>query len=1071
MRVLLVGRGVYALGFARALASSGHAVFLATTDEDDFASRSSAVRAAFVVPAPDRGAPRAWRIALRSAVASCAPDVIVPVLEETLYLAEFCGEEPAWAGTAMTLCAPFETLALMHSKWGFAQLASTGGSSALVTPATCALEDQIEPPRVAVLIKRDFSRGAVGHVLWCPGEPWPPAECADTPAPVAAPDGLAVKNRWLVQHFVEGEPLSTFAVVCCGRVAAHVTYHCELAASASAPPCVARDDHGSAGRSGGARRHVAGFAALRRTVECADALSATEAYVRALVSHGALVPTRDRFVLLGLDFVREALPAQCERASLSRSPAERGAQQPGSPRGGARASGAGRPCAGRLLALECNPRATNGLALLAASPAACRRLARTLELAAARTGTGSAGPGASPCAGPFALAAEEAAAASRRRAQADEALSAETVEVVPAGIAMRSLVPALGAAAAAWAALLATPPAPLSAASVVRAADRALRSLVSLARASDDLARLDDWRPALCAATSLVRALRRGGSAEVRRRVLGAIVQWPPRAAPPGQLDAAPAAEPAVELYWGERVSAALGARASAEPPQPAAQPGKLGEASTRADELPGSDGASLVGGPQAGAHEWSGRAGELRYAVSYMRMLAEGPVGALVRNVPPGLTVGLAVVGRECMPIPLLAAPPTPLRDPAGRAGGDAGSERGARARGNGGGPRWAGLGSAYTACTLSHFVSYVYDEVWILAGALPELLAARGVRPRWLCRPLAACLLCLASALVCCWGLLARACGLGRSLYINSWLLSTSLPPRLPQCRAELRRELAALERALVAACPRHALVFRSVDALGSAELGAALGSLGWLPVPARYVHYRQVCEPALWRLASVRGDQRHAARMLSAMGNGGRYGWRTLAPADMAEDAPHAHALACAVVRLYELLYVGKYSRHNPRFTPAFVRAAVTNRLLIVLVLVDEQSGRPWQESLDGCFGYYTRNGFTTNPIFGYDTAKPAARGLYRLVALRSAQEGLRLRLHCHSSGGAGDYKRKRGAVSVVEVCMVSVSHLPWHRRLPWWLLHLVGWHVAVRFLRLPGGPACAVPPLADSQQLDA
>ena len=107
----------------------------------------------------------------------------------------------------------------------------------------------------------------------------------------------------------------------------------------------------------------------------------------------------------------------------------------------------------------------------------------------------------------------------------------------------------------------------------------------------------------------------------------------------------------------------------------------------------------------------------------------------------------------------------------------------------------------------------------------------------------------------------------------------------------------------------------------------------------------------------------------------------------------------------VELYELLYVGRYSGCNPRFTAAFVALAVRARLLTVLVLADAASG-----AIDGVLGYYARNGYLTCPLFGYDTAQPAAAGLYRLLSLKVLQEGRRLGVEVHASGGAAGFKRQ-------------------------------------------------------------
>lgn len=107
---------------------------------------------------------------------------------------------------------------------------------------------------------------------------------------------------------------------------------------------------------------------------------------------------------------------------------------------------------------------------------------------------------------------------------------------------------------------------------------------------------------------------------------------------------------------------------------------------------------------------------------------------------------------------------------------------------------------------------------------------------------------------------------------------------------------------------------------------------------------------------------------------------------------------------------------------------------------------------------------RAGLLTTPLFGYDTRASPELYLYRMLSLRVMTEARRLGMVCHASGGAGEFKQARGAVSTVEVCMVHCSHLPLWRRLPWLMLWALLWNGLVRWLKLPGGPRAPVPPIA-------
>ena len=329
-------------------------------------------------------------------------------------------------------------------------------------------------------------------------------------------------------------------------------------------------------------------------------------------------------------------------------------------------------------------------------------------------------------------------------------------------------------------------------------------------------------------------------------------------------------------------------------------------------------------------------------------------------------------------------------------------------------------GRGDAYTASARAHVVEYVEDEIRLLADAAlrSPRLAAHGALARLALRW---CVLVPLLVLVRVWGWLAAWAELDRCVFVNNWLLSTSLHPPRPPADADAA---AALTAALTASLPDHALVYRSLDEHTSADLLAALRAAGWATIPARYVHFqRPADDAALWRRQAVKTDLKLAAKRLTPSGP---LEWR-----ELAADAPMAEYARC--VELYELLYVGRYSGCNPRFTAAFVALAVRARLLTVLVLADASSG-----AIDGVLGYYARNGYLTCPLFGYDTAQPAAAGLYRLLSLKVLQEGRRLGVEVHASGGAAGFKRQRGAASAVEYVAVHDAHLPGRRRAAWLVL---------------------------------
>lgn len=330
---LLVGRGVYALALARLLRQHqpDMRLLLATTDPDDWAGASRHISQVHVLPRPDRPSEHdtsTWQTQLLELLHAYRPSLVLPVGEEGLYAAE-AHATGAWPAGCVLALPPLPTLRALHDKLAFYEVLRRAG---VKTPHTRAYAPGMSPPGHAVVLKPVFSRGGMCAVLWRPGEAWPPTALRSV---VAGED--CEGRHWLVQTFVEGTPLSTFAVLRAGAnggggggggwcVAALVSYACELCVGQLAPPS----------ETGGSSAALQGFASLRCSVRSGPAEAATSA-VAALLRNDAADAAAPAWlppVLLGLDFVVEE----------------------GS---------------GAVYCLECNPRATNGVGLLGAhAPAA-----------------------------------------------------------------------------------------------------------------------------------------------------------------------------------------------------------------------------------------------------------------------------------------------------------------------------------------------------------------------------------------------------------------------------------------------------------------------------------------------------------------------------------------------------------------------------------------------------------------------------------------------------------------------------------------------------------------------------
>lgn len=312
----------------------------------------------------------------------------------------------------------------------------------------------------------------------------------------------------------------------------------------------------------------------------------------------------------------------------------------------------------------------------------------------------------------------------------------------------------------------------------------------------------------------------------------------------------------------------------------------------------------------------------------------------------------------------------------------------------------------NSYVCSPYTHYVSYAKQEL--------SLLRSRA-------------LIAGLSALLSGFGGLLRASRFNRVVHVNNWLLSTNLYPALSD------RQWADALEALVRAFPGHAIAFRSLcPALNDREMRLLRG-LRCRFVPSRQVYLLRTCDPDFGNAKSRWLLKRD--RVLAS-----RHGYVAVGPDDMtAADIPR-------IAELYKLLYLDKYSLHNPQFTARFLEMALTEGTLDLHGYRDGRTG-----SLDAVLGFYAREGAMTTPLFGYDTSLPQEIGLYRMLSAMLIGIATDRGLLLHESSGAARFKRNRGAGAEIEYTAVYDRHLPVWRRWSWSALERLLGGIGVPLMR--------------------
>jgi len=258
---------------------------------------------------------------------------------------------------------------------------------------------------------------------------------------------------------------------------------------------------------------------------------------------------------------------------------------------------------------------------------------------------------------------------------------------------------------------------------------------------------------------------------------------------------------------------------------------------------------------------------------------------------------------------------------------------------------------------------------------------------------------------------GLLADAAGVvlkairaNRIVHFGNWMLSTNLHGGWDGA------EIAEIRATLTGRFPDHILAVRSINAWSDAALARRLCEDGWLMLPSRQIWVTDDLD----RDWAPRRDTRRDLDLLDRT----PYrvtGLQALEPGD-----------AERIAQLYAMLYLDRYSSLNPAFTPAFIEMTHREAIFHYRGLRDSDG------VLAAVVGCFIRGGVLTTPIVGYDTARPASDGLYRMASVLLAQMARERGLRLNGSAGAADFKRYRGARPVVEYSALYVKHLPWTRR---------------------------------------
>ena len=271
-----------------------------------------------------------------------------------------------------------------------------------------------------------------------------------------------------------------------------------------------------------------------------------------------------------------------------------------------------------------------------------------------------------------------------------------------------------------------------------------------------------------------------------------------------------------------------------------------------------------------------------------------------------------------------------------------------------------------------------------------------------------------------------LLKGCRVNKVVMVNNHPLSTNLYPKLTE------NQVKEIHFDLLKNYPDHAIIFRSLNPYSEGKLMLWVEKMKYRFVTNRSIYFYAPNHPEKLKFKH-RHKQKKDRELFQQEGIG-------ILPHESFKEED-----ALTIKKLYDQLYLEKYSYQNPQFTEPFFKAAILKKTFSL-------TGIRFHGKLVGVMGYFERNGIMTPPIVGYDTALPQSLGLYRMLTVLMFDEAKKKGLLLHMSSGAAEFKRGRGCHQEIESMGVFTRHLPLYRRIPWFvfsfLFNKVGKPILIR-----------------------
>lgn len=266
------------------------------------------------------------------------------------------------------------------------------------------------------------------------------------------------------------------------------------------------------------------------------------------------------------------------------------------------------------------------------------------------------------------------------------------------------------------------------------------------------------------------------------------------------------------------------------------------------------------------------------------------------------------------------------------------------------------------------------------------------------------------IAAAGVLALGGVAKWAGLDKLVLVGNLPVSTN--EHLPH----MAHEMTQLCRDMGERYEDHFVAVRNVLPHKHGTLMHDLRSAGFVAIPARVIYEFDLRE-------GLAKKHSHLSRDISALKKSGLL-------ASVRSEISNADA---SILRdLYQSIYIDKHSQFNPQYTSQFFADMLHSGVMQCLQLRDAEG------AIQAFAMLYPVGETLTVPALGYNRAMEEA-GLYRMLFAAVHQHTLQHKLLLNYSSGAGDFKRKRGAMPHLEYTLLRAPqrYRAWQKKWLRWI----------------------------------